>query len=53
MLAALVARYRQDDPESQALAGVYMEAVGDVVAADRYYEKAGEEFAQKINDIFQ
>lgn len=53
MLAALVARLRQDDAESQAMAGVYMEGAGDVTMAERYYKRAGAELADKINTIFE
>ncbi len=53
MLAAVAARFRKDNSESQALAGVYMEAIGDVGMADLYYRKAGPDFAENINKIFE
>ena len=53
MLAAVVARLRAEDPVSQAVAGIYMEAAGDVEMADNYYKKAGPEFADKINSILK
>ncbi len=53
MLAAVVARLRREDPVSQAVAGIFMEASGDTVMADRYYKQAGPDLAEKINSVFK
>ena len=52
MLAAVVARLRREDPVSQALAGIFMEAADNTVMADQYYKQAGPELAEKIDSIF-
>lgn len=53
MLAVLLAKLKPADPEAQATAGIYLELIGDTAAADSYYEKAGEEFAATLGDLFQ
>ena len=53
MLARLAAALRQNDPEVQAMAGLFMEMEGDVDTADQYYERAGEEFAPVLEAVFE
>lgn len=53
ILARLVAEHRPTEPEAQALAGVYLELTGDTPTADKYYEKAGPEFKEKIDKLFE
>lgn len=52
MLARLVARYRPDDREAQATAGIYSELIGDTRTADGYYEKAGSEIQERMDGMF-
>ena len=53
LLARLVAEHRPSEPEAQALAGFYLELTGDTPTADRYYEKAGEDFKETIDALFE
>lgn len=53
LLARLVARLRPDDPEAQALAGIYMELARDTAVADRYYQRSGADFAPIIERAFE
>jgi hypothetical protein len=53
ILARLVAEHRPSEPEAQVLAGVYLELSEDTTNADRYYEKAGAEFKEKITALFE
>ncbi len=53
MLARLVAAIRRSDPEAQALAGLFCELDGQTTVADLYYERAGEDFAPIIEQIFE
>ena len=53
MLAALAAKFKSDDQQSQAMAGIFMEAAGDTSMADQYYKKAGDELAEKVQKIFE
>jgi hypothetical protein len=53
LLSRLVARYRPDDGEAQAAAGLYMELTGDTKIADEYFEKAGEELTEKLGELFE
>ena len=53
LLSRLVARYRPDDQQAQATAGIYMEVSGDTVVADEYYKKAGPEMQEKLKALFE
>ena len=52
-LARLVAKLRPDDPEAQAMAGIYLELTGDTGAADAYYERAGVKFEKMLDQLFE
>lgn len=51
-LSVLVATLLATSKDAQAMAGVYMEAIGRVTDADSYYEKAGKESCQKFEKLF-
>jgi hypothetical protein len=51
-LSLLVAELKADSPDAQAMAGVYLEAVGRVDDADRYFTKAGETSRSKLEKLF-
>ncbi|MCH7228175.1 DUF6288 domain-containing protein [Haloferula sp. A504] len=53
LLARLVARYRPEDVEAQATAGIFCEMIGDTKAADSYYEKAGTELKERLDRMFE
>ncbi len=53
MLARLVARLRPEDPEAQAMAGLYMELSRETVVADQYYQRSGEDFMPLIERAFK
>jgi hypothetical protein len=53
ILARLVAELRPTEAEAQSLAGVYLELSKDTPTADRYYEKAGADFKETINTLFE
>ena len=53
MLARLVAALRKDDPEAQAMAGLYMELSNETQTADQYFERAGEEFVPVVEAVFE
>ena len=52
-LAQLVAKYRPDNKEALASAGVYSEISGNTREADAYYEKAGSEVKAAIDKLFE
>lgn len=52
LLARLLAQYKPSDPEAQATAGIYLEISGDTATADLYYEKAGKEFTDTLEGLF-
>lgn len=52
LLARLVARYRPDDVEAQATAGIYSELIGDTRTADAYYAKVGTEMKEQLDKMF-
>lgn len=52
-LAGLAAKYRADDPEAQATAGIYAEITGDTRTADAFYAKAGSEIQAKLGELFE
>jgi len=52
MLARLAATLRPDNPEAQAMAGLYAERSGRTDIADAYYELSGEGFAPVIEKLF-
>lgn len=51
-LALLVAACKPDSADVQAMAGVYMEAMGQVGEADKYFAKAGEDSTRKLAALF-
>jgi hypothetical protein len=51
-LAVLVAQLKSDSTDAQAMAGVFLEAVGNVKSADEYFEKAGPKSRQKFEALF-
>jgi hypothetical protein len=53
LLARLVARLCPDDPTAHALAGAYMEAVGDAALAADYRRKAGAEVVEQFTAMLQ
>ena len=52
-LAQLVAKYRPDNKEALASAGVYSEVSGDTKTADAYYAKAGSDVKAVIDKLFE
>jgi len=52
-LALYIAGLRPDNGDIQALAGVYIEHMGNAAAAAKYYEKAGESSAGKLQKLFE
>ena len=52
-LALFAAEVRPENGDLQALAGVYMEHMGNTAAAAKYYEKAGESSSGKMQKIFE
>jgi hypothetical protein len=52
-LALLLASMRAESGDVQAMAGVYMESMGKVSEADKYFEKAGEESRKKLEALFE
>jgi len=52
-LAELVAHLKPESGDAQAMAGVFLEALGNVSAADKYYAKAGTESREKLEKLFQ
>ena len=53
MIARLVAHYKPDDQAAQVTAGIFTELRGDTATADKYYEKAGKEFDEKLKELFE
>jgi hypothetical protein len=53
LLARLAAYLRPNDPEAQALAGVYMEITGQTDAAEKYYTTAGSELRKVCDTWFE
>ena len=53
LLSRLVARYRPNDKDAQAIAGIYMEITGNTTVADEYYKKAGTEVHEKLKSLFE
>lgn len=53
MLSRLVAGYRSTDKEAQATAGIYMELIGNTTVADEYFEKAGPEIREQLEELFE
>ncbi len=51
-LALFLAAVRPDSGDLQALAGVCLEGLGRADAADKYYQKAGEASAAKLQKLF-
>lgn len=51
-MAMLVAQLRPNSPDTQALVGTYLEGLGRVEEADRYYEKADEKSREKHEALF-
>jgi len=51
-LSLLVAKLRPDSKDAQAMVAVYMESMGRVEDADRYFDKAGEESKKKLEKLF-
>jgi len=51
-LSKLVAVSRPESTDAQAMAGVYMEAMGRVQDADKYYARAGEASTKKMEKLF-
>ena len=52
-LESLVAGCRSSDKEAQATAGIYMELIGNTTVADEYFEKAGPEMREKLDELFE
>ena len=52
MMAVLVAASKPDSTDAQAMAGVYLETAGRVVAADKYFEAAGKASSEKLQKLF-
>ena len=52
-LSLLLAHLKADSEDAQAMAGVYMESIGKVSQADKYYAKAGEASAAKLQKLFE
>lgn len=48
LLSRFVARHRPDDPEANALAASYMEAIGQTAASENYRKKAGPEALERF-----
>jgi hypothetical protein len=51
-LALYVADIKPDSKDAQAIAGVYLEKMGNVDKADQYYEKAGPDSRKKLEALF-
>lgn len=51
-MAMLVAQLRSNSPDTQALVGAFLEGLGRVEEADRYYEKADKESREKLEALF-
>jgi hypothetical protein len=51
-LSRLVAYLRPNSSDAQAMAGVYVESIGRVEEADKYFEKAGKESREKLERLF-
>lgn len=52
-LAILVSALKPDSNDAQAMAAVYMESIGRVGEADKYFEKAGSEAREKLEKLFE
>jgi len=52
-LSLLVASLKPESNDAQAMAAVYMESLGKIVEAEKYYEKAGEDSRKKLEALFQ
>ncbi len=52
-LSVLLAKLKPADTEAQAMAGIYLELVGKTTDADGHFEKAGEDFAEVIEGLFE
>lgn len=51
-LSLLVAALKPESNDAQAMAGVYMERLGRIRDADKYFGKAGEESSEKLAKLF-
>jgi len=51
-LAIYVAEIKPDSGDAQAIAGVYLESLGNVTKAEEYYEKAGPASRKKLEALF-
>jgi len=52
-LSLLVANLKPDSSDAQAVAGVYLESIGKGNEADKFYEKAGDSSAAKLQRIIE
>ena len=52
LLAKLVAAYVNDSTDAQAMAGAYMEIVGDFYGARKFYSKSDNDSRKKFNALF-
>jgi hypothetical protein len=51
-LAMLVSALKSESGDAHAMAGVYLESIGKVSDADKYFEKAGEASRKKLESLF-
>lgn len=52
LLSILVATLKPDSSDAQAMTGVYMEAIGRVEEADKFFSKSGEDSRKKLEKLF-
>ena len=52
LLARLAAQLLPENPEAQALDGIYVELSGDTATADKYYARAGSEIQATLESLF-
>jgi len=52
-LAILVTELQPENREAQAMAGVYLESLGRVTAADKFFARAGPEARAKLEEFFE
>ena len=53
LLAQLVSHLRPESTDAAAMAGVYLEALGRVEEAEKYYGKAGDVSRRKLEKLFE
>jgi hypothetical protein len=52
-LSILIAQLQPESENAKAMAGVYLEAAGQVAAADKYFDKAGESATRKLSQFLR